>query len=61
MKKQTFCNILWPCLLSVSVVCSAQEAPESWMPDPALREAVRETLALPAGVPLTKDLPVPNL
>ena len=26
-----------------------------WMPDPALREAVREALALPAGVPLTKD------
>ena len=26
-----------------------------WMPDPALREAVRETLEIPAGVPLTKD------
>ncbi len=26
-----------------------------WMPDPALREAVRETLELPTGVPLTKD------
>ena len=26
-----------------------------WMPDPALREAVRETLELPAEVPLTKD------
>ena len=26
-----------------------------WMPDAALREAVRETLELPAGVPLTKD------
>ena len=26
-----------------------------WMPDPALREAVGETLELPAGVPLTKN------
>ena len=26
-----------------------------WMPDPALRKAVRETLELPAGVLLTKD------
>ena len=26
-----------------------------WMPDAALREAVREALELPAGVPLTKD------
>ncbi len=28
---------------------------EGWMPDPALRAAVREALALPADVPLTKD------
>jgi RNA polymerase sigma factor (sigma-70 family) len=28
---------------------------EAWMPDPALRAAVREKLALPADVPLTKD------
>ena len=33
---------------------SAKEA-EVWMPDPALRAAVREELALPADVPLTKD------
>ncbi len=56
MKIQTFRKFLWICLLLVSVAGYAQEAPESWMPDAALREAVRETLALPAGVPLTKDL-----
>ena len=56
MKLQTFRKFLWICLLLVSVTGDAQEAPESWMPDPALREAVRETLALPAEVPLTKDL-----
>ena len=55
MKLQTFRKFLWLCLLLVSVAGYAQEAPETWMPDPALREAVRETLALPAGVPLTKD------
>ncbi len=56
MKIQTFRNFLWICLLLVSVTGYAQEAPETWIPDPALREAVRETLALPAGAPLTKDL-----
>ena len=55
MKTHIFQKFLWLCLLSVSVVGHAQEAPETWMPDPALREAVREALALPAGVPLTKD------
>ena len=55
MKLQPFRKFLWLCLLFVSVVGYAQEAPETWMPDPALRSAVRETLALPAGVPLTKD------
>ena len=55
MKLQTFPKFLWLCLLLVSVVGYAQEAPETWMPDPALREAVRETLGLPTGVPLTKD------
>ena len=55
MKLQTFRKFLWLCLLLVSVAGYAQEAPETWMPDPALREAVRETLELPAGVPLTKD------
>ncbi len=56
MKIQTFRKFLWICLLLVSAAGYAQEAPESWMPDLALREAVREALALPAGVPLTKDL-----
>ena len=28
---------------------------ETWMPDPALRAAVRKELALPAAMPLTKD------
>ena len=55
MKTHTFQKFLWFCLLSVSVVGYAQEAPETWMPDPALREAVREALELPAEVPLTKD------
>ena len=55
MKLQTFRKFLWLCLLWVSVAGYAQEAPETWMPDPALRLAVRETLELPAGVPLTKD------
>ena len=55
MKLQTFRKFLWLCLLWVSVAGYAQEAPETWMPDPALREAVRETLALPTGTPLTKN------
>ena len=55
MKLQTFRKFLWLCLLLVSVAGYAQEAPETWMPDPALRLAVRETLELPAEVPLTKD------
>lgn len=33
--------------------CLCAEA--DWIPDAALREAVRETLELPARVPLTKD------
>ena len=56
MKTHIFQKFLWICLLLVSVVGYAQEAPETWMPDPALRSAVREALALPAEVPLTKDL-----
>ena len=37
----------------------AQVHPEdtvSWMPDPALRDAVREELALPAAAPLTQEM-----
>ena len=55
MKAHIFQKVLWLCLLLVSISGYAQEAPETWMPDPALREAVRETLELPAGVPLTKE------
>ena len=36
-----------------AVIVSAENG--HWMPDAALREAVRETLELPAEVPLTKD------
>ena len=31
------------------------EETDTWMPDPALRDAIREELALPAVVPLTKE------
>ena len=31
------------------------EATDPWMPDPALRDAIREELALPAVVPVTKE------
>ena len=56
MKMQTFQNIAWICLLLMSVVSHAEEVPaEQWIPDAALRAVVRETLELPAGVPLTKD------
>ncbi len=54
MKTHIFQKVLWLCLLLISVVGYAQEAPETWMPDPVLREAVREALELPAEVPLTK-------
>ena len=40
---------------STSEVSVYAKAGEVWMPDPALRAAVREALALPADVPLTKD------
>ena len=62
MMKEKMCKSLWFQLLLISVMTilaynasvRAEDA-EEWMPDPALREAVRETLELPAGVPLTKD------
>ena len=49
--KQVF--ILGLCMLIVCSIGSAQE--EIWMPDPNLRQAVREELALPTPVPLTKE------
>ena len=42
--------IFFLCVLNISA-----ENEVDWMPDPALREAVRETLELTAGAPLTKD------
>ena len=58
--KGIFCKSLWMQLLLLSVmgilgynaVVSAEDA-EEWMPDPTLRETVRETLDIPAHVPLT--------
>ena len=41
--------IFFLCVLNISAESI------DWMPDAALREAVREALELPAGVPLTKD------
>ena len=47
--------------LQVSARSSTSDAPvhpkdtHAWMPDPALRETVREELGLPAAAPLTKD------
>ena len=41
--------IFFSCVLNIS------SENIDWMPDPALHEAVREALELPAGVPLTKD------
>ncbi len=48
--KQIFTVCL--CLLIMRGVTSAQE---DWMPDPNLRQAVREALQLPADAPLTKE------
>ena len=55
-------KLLWFQLLFISVMgmlvynasVYAEDA-EEWMPDPALRSAVREELGLPAAAPLTKD------
>ena len=52
---------LWLSLLLLSVmgtlgydVMVSAEDEEDWMPDPALREAVRERMGIPAGRPLTQ-------
>ena len=55
MKTHTFQKFLWFCLLLASVTGYAREAPETWMPDANLRQAVREALELPADEPLTKE------
>ena len=41
--------------VSTSNVPVHPENDHAWMPDPALREAIREELGLPATTPLTKD------
>ena len=47
-------SVLWLCLL-ISFSVSAQIEPETWLPDPALRAAVREALELAPDEPLTQD------
>ena len=47
--KQIFVACL--CLL---IMCSVASAQEEWMPDPNLRQAVREALGLLDGIPLTQ-------
>lgn len=41
--------------LCIFVLCSVVSAQVDWMPDRALRDAVREALGLPPAVPLTQD------
>ncbi|MDE0396426.1 MAG: leucine-rich repeat domain-containing protein [Candidatus Poribacteria bacterium] len=60
--KEIYRPSLWFQLILASVVgilvyntSVHAEDTEEWMPDPNLRQAVRETLALPAGTPLTKE------
>ena len=55
-------KILWFRLLLLSVIgvltynaYTHAEDTEEWMPDPALRQAIREELKLPADEPLTKE------
>ena len=59
--KDIYCKSLWVQLFLTSVMgilvynasVYAEDA-EDWMPDPALREAVREELGIPADKPLTQ-------
>ncbi|MCY4552246.1 MAG: leucine-rich repeat domain-containing protein [Candidatus Poribacteria bacterium] len=59
--RKIFQKLLWFQLLLLSVIgmfgynviVSAEDA-EEWMPDPALREAVREKLGIPVDTPLTQ-------
>lgn len=44
------------CVLIVfGIACSVASAQEEWMPDPILREAIREEIGLPAAAPLAKE------
>ena len=56
-RKSLWIQLLLASIVSVLVynIFIYAENEDDWMPDAALREAVRETLELPAGVPLTKD------
>ena len=58
--RKIFCKSLWIQLLFLSFVglfvyntFAYAENEEDWMPDPALREAIREKLRIPADNPLT--------
>ncbi len=60
MKTQTVMCYMKPLLFAIFGLFISNpfvyaENVEDWMPDEVLREAVRETLALPAPVPLTKQ------
>ena len=59
MKIKKMCPSLWFQLCLVSIVgilvynaFTYAEDAEDWMPDPALREAVREELEIPEGIPM---------
>ena len=59
--KDIYCKSLWVQLFLTSVIgilvynaSVYAENEEDWMPDPALREAVREKLSIPANSPLTQ-------
>ena len=54
MKKQIYYSVLWLCLL-ICMTGYTQIDPETWLPDPALRTAVREALELAPDEPLTQD------
>ncbi len=46
---------IYTLFFSLSILCLADEPAEVWMPDPNLRQAVRESIGLPHSVPLTKE------
>ena len=60
--KEKLCKSLWVQFLFLCVIGTlvynasvyAEDA-EEWMPDPALREAIRETLGIPAHLPLIPE------
>ena len=56
MKTQTFCKIFLFLFVLIPVVGYAQENPETWMPDPGLRAAVRQELGLPDNIRLTQQV-----